>query len=134
MKSIRTFGLIAMAALLAGAAPPQQGIEGVYQNAHRTIRLRLAPCGDALCATVVWATDKARADARKGSGRELIGSQLLTDLRPTGPGKWRGKAYVPDLDRRATATVVRTRVDELRVSGCVLGGLICQSRHWGRID
>lgn len=133
MKAIPAFGMMIAAMTLAGAAPPQAGVEGVWKNARNTIHLRLAPCGDALCATVVWATDKARADARKGSGKELIGSQLLTDLRPTGAGTWRGKAYVPDLDRHATATVLRTKPDELRVSGCVLGGLICRARHWGRI-
>lgn len=134
MKPIRVLGLTIAAALLNGAAAPDPALDGIWVNAHKTIKLRLAPCGDAYCATVTWATERARNDARKGSGKELIGSQLLTGLRPTGTGTWRGKAYVPDLDRHATATVLRTKPDQLRVSGCVLGGLICRTRHWQRID
>lgn len=134
MRSIFALGMTVAAMLLAGAAPPQAGIEGVWQNANKTVNLRLAPCGEALCATVIWATEQARADARKGSGKELVGSRLLTGLRPTSPDTWRGKVYVPDLDRHATATVRRTRPDQLRVSGCVLGGLICRTRDWQRID
>jgi uncharacterized protein (DUF2147 family) len=132
VKLMRVLSLAIGAALLTGAAPSGD-LDGVWRNAHNTIHLRLAPCGPAYCATVVWATETARADARKGSGQELIGSQLLTNLHPNGPGKWRGRAYVPDLNRRASATVLRTRPDQLRVSGCALGGLICQTRHWQRI-
>ncbi len=135
VKLMHVLGLT-IAALLLGAAapvPPSSGLEGVWRNMRNTIHLRIAPCGEALCATVVWANETARADARKGSGRELIGSRLLTDLRRRNDGKWRGTAYVPDLDQRATATAMRTNEGLLRVSGCVLGGLVCQTRHWRRI-
>lgn len=134
MKTFQIGMLVAASALLMGASPAQQtGLEGLWRDGGNTIHLRLAPCGEAACATVVWATPKARSDARRGSGRALIGSQLLTGLKSSGPGKWRGKVYVPDIDRHASATVVRLQPDQLRVSGCVLAGLICKSREWQRI-
>jgi uncharacterized protein (DUF2147 family) len=125
--------MIPVAVLLIGAAPPPSALNGVWRNMRNTIHLRLAPCGNALCGTVVWATETSRTDARQGSGKELIGSAVLTDLVPTGPDSWRGKAYVPDIDRRAPSTVFRIKPDLLRVSGCVLAGLICRTRHWQRI-
>lgn len=130
MRILQAMSLM-VGALVLGAAAPAPELEGVWRNANHSVHLRLAPCGEAMCATVVWASEKARADARKGSGQELIGSRLLTGLRPSGNGRWRGRAYVPDINRHATATVTRTKPDQLRVSGCVL--LFCQTRHWQRI-
>ncbi|MCP3731909.1 DUF2147 domain-containing protein [Sphingomonas sp. MG17] len=129
----RVLSPIVCAGLLGAAAPQPGGLEGVWRNARNTIHLRIASCGEALCATVVWANPVAQADARKGSGQDLIGSKLMTGLRRHPDGKWRGRAYVPDIDKRASATVIQLKEDQLRVSGCMLGGLVCQTRHWQRI-
>jgi uncharacterized protein (DUF2147 family) len=130
---MRVPALFAAVALLCAAAPPDRGIEGVWRNSRDTVHLRLAQCGEALCGTVVWANATAKADALKGSGQKLVGSRLITDLRRNGEGSWRGRVYVPDIDRRASATVVQVNPDMLRVSGCLIAGLLCQTRHWHRI-
>lgn len=118
---------------LTAAAPPTVDPRGDWRNTRDTVHMRVAACGEALCATVIWASDKAKADARKGSGQDLVGSRLLSDLRRHANGRWKGKAYVPDIDVRASAVMVPVKPNLLRVSGCILGGLICRTAHWHRM-
>ena len=132
----RLLSLSACIALLAGAAaplPPGPGLQGEWRNTKNTVHLRVAPCGAALCGTVSWAADQQRADARKGSGKELVGSQLLRELKPDGDDTWRGKIYIPDVNTTASATVVQMSPVLIRVSGCTLFGLACRTQHWHRI-
>jgi uncharacterized protein (DUF2147 family) len=127
-------GVIVGAAMLAGnATPPPRGVEGVWRNTRNTVHLRVAKCGPALCGTVIWANAAARADAIKGSGQNLIGSRLLSDLRRKPDGSWQGQVYVPDIDKRGSAKVIQLGPNKLRVSGCMVAGLVCQTRHWDRI-
>lgn len=85
-----------------------------------------------MCGTVVWAADRQRADARKGSGKDLVGSVLLRDLRPDGDG-WEGKIFVPDINTMASATVKQLDSDTLLVSGCTMMGILCRTQHWYRM-
>lgn len=131
---LRLLSVLVAAVVLDAAAQQPPDVEGDWRNTRNTIHMRVARCGEAHCASVIWATAKAQRDARKGSDRDLVGSQLLTDLRRQRDGSWRGNAYVPDLDLRVSARVVQVDPNKLRVSGCMIAGLVCQTRHWHRLD
>jgi uncharacterized protein (DUF2147 family) len=143
MIAIRPWILAATALLTAAApappaAPPagnaqSSSWEGTWRNTNNTVHLRTARCGEAMCGTVVWAIPQARADARNGSGKDLIGRQLFQNFRPAEGGKWRGKVFLPDLNASASATVTPTGRDTMLVSGCLLFGLACKTQHWWRI-
>lgn len=133
-----TLGLLATLPLLGGAAPVpaapvQDGLQGDWRNTKNTIHMRVRPCGQAMCGTVTWAGDQQRADARKGSGKDLLGATLLRDLRQGDDGKWRGKVYVPDIDSNVSATIIQLNSYTIRISGCTLVGIICRTQHWHRL-
>lgn len=132
---VKLTGLSAAALLLAASAPPPaaDGLQGEWRNTKNTVHLRVAPCGAAMCGTVTWAGDAQRTDARKGSGKELVGSQLLHGLKPSGNASWRGKIYIPDINTNASATVTQLSPKLLRVSGCSMMGIVCKTQHWHRI-
>ena len=138
MKDLKPMSirLLACVALLGAAAPApvQEGLQGEWRNTRNTVHLRVRPCGAALCGTVTWAADQQRADAKKGSGRDLVGSILLRDLQRGDDGKWRGKVFVPDINSNASATVTQVNGNMIRVSGCTLFGLACKTQHWHRIN
>src|SRR5688500_12465270 len=96
---------LAAIALLAGATPAaaEPDLFGLWRNPKNSVHVDIRPCGGSACGYVVWASPKAQADARKGSGRELVGMQLLRDFAPTGRN-WRGKVFVPDLNRTFTGS------------------------------
>ena len=132
---IRLFTVLASATLLVAAAPPQaNGLPGEWRNTNNTVHLRVQSCGPAYCGTVTWASDAQRAEARKGSGKDLLGSPLLRDLKRGSNGEWRGKVFLPAVNTTATATITQVNSNLLRVSGCSLLGLVCKTQHWHRIQ
>jgi uncharacterized protein (DUF2147 family) len=100
-------------------------------------RVRIAPCGPDLCGSVAWIKEGAptvdvnNPDPAKRS-RPLLGSPVLLGLKPSGTGEWTGSLY--DAENGRTYVGKLTVLDErhIKVSGCVLGGLICESQTWTR--
>lgn len=116
---------------LAAASPSAASIEGQWFNPQRTVLIRLAPCGEAMCGTVTWAAERAQQAARKGSDT-LVGARLLNDFRPSGNGQWRGTVFVPDMDLRVGGKIQVMDDNRLKVSGCILKGMMCRSQVWIR--
>ncbi len=129
--------MMAMAVLLAvsaGLAQPQPVLSpiGVWQNPKGTVRVRTRPCGELLCGNIVWASPQAMADARDAGVHSLIGTELLVGYRRTGSARWTGQVYVPDQGRRFYSTIEQKGPNGLRISGCILGGLLCKRQDWTR--
>ncbi|WP_232307442.1 MULTISPECIES: DUF2147 domain-containing protein [Sphingobium] len=118
---------------LAAKVPAGQP-EGLWLGPHNNVAVRTGPCGDRLCGWVVWADREAQSDARDGGTMRLVGTELLEDYRADGKGQWRGTVFVPDMGRRFSSQISQLSPEQMRVKGCILGGLICKSQLWTRID
>jgi uncharacterized protein (DUF2147 family) len=123
--------LIALAVPVSAAA--QAAIEGRWANPKRSVIVRVARCGNAYCGTVVQASDKAKATARRGGTANLIGTQILSDVQSDGNGVFKGRAFDPKHNLRAPATIRLIGSNTLVVKGCVLGGFICKEQRWSRV-
>ena len=123
-----------LAVLLAVAVQASNAnLLGYWTNESGSVVVLIAPCGtDAVCGTVKWASEKARADAQRGGTMSLIGTSLLTDFVPGARGRWRGTLFVPDLNKRSKAELERLDDDRIRIRGCAVGRLICKSQVWVR--
>ena len=97
---------------------------GQWQRGDGNVRIRIASCGDALCATNTWVRDQA-------SG-EKVGEKLVFSISQKGDG-WAGSAYDP---QRKLTLSARLKVigNRLVSSGCAFGGIICRSVDWTRVD
>jgi uncharacterized protein (DUF2147 family) len=109
---------------------------GTWINPRGSVKVQTGKCtggstGD-LCGWVVWAAPQAQADARDSGVTRLIGTELLRGYRSAGPGRYRGEVYVPDMGRTFTSTIEQRGAGGLKISGCILGGLICKSQNWRR--
>jgi uncharacterized protein (DUF2147 family) len=120
------------AALILASPAAAADVFGTWKSPKNSVHLDIRPCGTQACGHVIWASANADADARKGSGKPLVGQQLLRDFRPDRNG-WRGKVYAPDLDRTFSGTARLLDDDRLEAKGCVLGGLICKTQIWRRV-
>ena len=129
------FRMILAASLLlaAPATASAQAIEGQWTNYKKNVVVQVERCGAAYCGRVVQASAKAQEKARKGGTPRLIGTQILTGLKPIGDGKFRGRAFVPKRNIHATATVRQLNDNVMQVQGCVLGGLLCDNEKWTRV-
>ena len=121
-----------MMAAPAGAAEADKAL-GIWRNPKNSVHIRLHPCADRVCGTVIWANAKALADAREGGTPVLVGTQLFRDFRQVRKGQWKGKVFVPDLGRTFTGTMVVADANTIKGKGCLVAGLICKSQTWTRI-
>lgn len=116
---------------LAAAALPQPSI---WRNPGNSVHIRSHPCGEqAMCGTVVWANDKAKADAARGGTPNLIGTQLFRDFKLVRPGVWKGKVFVPDINQTFSGTVTLEAPDRIVGRGCLAFGIGCKSQTWTRV-
>lgn len=131
--------LAAALAMTALAAPAYAGGDvtrsyGVWRNPRNTVHLEIKSCGQATCGTVVWASPKAEADARKSGTDTLIGKQLLRDFEAQDNDSLKGRVWVPTLKITLVGTADIIDARTMRARGCVLGNLFCKSQIWTRLD
>src|SRR5262249_35658159 len=113
----------------AAAHPSQHGVVGTWENPSKSVVMKIASCHGHLCGTVVWASEKAKRDASKGT-EHLVGSHLLTHVQQTSENHWKGKIFVPDQNMTVTAKLAMENHNAMKVSGCAL--MICKSQVWHR--
>ena len=123
--------LLALLAMIANDPAP---IEGRWKNPSGRVTVEIVACGEAYCGTVIAAAESAKADARRGGTADLVGTQLMTGFKPAGPGKWRGRMFVPDINHRSKAELRLIGTDRLKVTGCMVGRMVCKSQYWTRAD
>jgi uncharacterized protein (DUF2147 family) len=135
MKAILTGTAAALImAALPVAASAQSTLEGHWKNPKGSVIVHLGPCGSSICGTVVKASEKAKASARNGGTDNLIGTRILSGLRPAGDGVYRGQVFDPKRNIHAPATVRLLSPDALEVRGCAIAGmLLCKEQLWTRV-
>lgn len=78
--------------------------------------VQVAPCGAALCGTLVQAFDGNGAAIQSPN----IGRQIIFDTTPSGGGEYQGRVWSPDRDKTYNSRL-QLSGNSLSVSGCVLG-------------
>ena len=124
---------VLLTALALASSSPAGPIEGHWIHPEKTVIIRLENCGDLVCGTVTWATERAQRDAKRTVDR-LIGARLLTEFQRNSKGVWKGKIFVPDYDLHVSGKIQPLDANRLKVSGCTLGGILCRTQIWTRSD
>lgn len=86
-----------------------------------------------MCGVVVWANEKATADAKRGGTDPLVGAELFRDFVMEKPGRWRGKVFVPDIGMTFSGTITVIDDRTLKGDGCLVGRIACKSQTWTRL-
>lgn len=126
-RILTTAGIVLLVFAAPAMASAQATLEGKWANQKRSVIVHVAPCGNALCGTVSWASANNR---EKGT---TPGTRVLSDLRPTGDGTYKGSAYEPKRDIRGSATVRQVGPNVMMVKGCAVWGLFCKEQRWTRV-
>lgn len=119
--------LIAATFLLSAASVPAlaQDARGTWLHPTGNARIRIADCGPALCGVISWTKDNS-TPAR-------VGQRVFYDMKPSKPNAWAGSAFNPE-DGKTYSGTMTLAGNSLTTAGCVLGGLICKSVHWTRVN
>ncbi len=122
-----------LAASLAAGPAFAQGVEGIWKtetnDEGKYLHVKIGPCDSD--ATRVCGIIHA---AFGGASEANIGKPIIWDMVPDGPGEWDdGTIWKVDDDEEYDSEM-ELRGDVLEVSGCILGGLICRSQEWTRVE
>lgn len=114
---------IALAATQASAAD----VNGTWLRDTGLSHVKFAPCGGgALCGTIAWI--KPGADT-KGK----VGQKVFFDMKPDGANAWKGSAFNPEDGQNYTGKMSLSGAT-LTTQGCAMGGMICKSTTWTRVN
>jgi uncharacterized protein (DUF2147 family) len=145
MTASRLVMMILAALSLVHIQPASADPVGTWLTEGGRSRVRVAPCGSALCGTVVSLNepndpqtgkpkvDKNNSDASKRS-RPLIGVAILLGGKPAGPNKWVGQVYNAEDGKTYDGTLTEVSPTSLKLEGCALAGFVCKSQTWTRAN
>lgn len=122
--------LLAAALALGASAAFADPIEGLWQtqpDEGSFAYVAIAPCGGAFCGSITR-TFRDKTEYQSPS----IGRQIVIDMAPSGGGNYNGKVWRPANDRIYTGKA-SVSGDQMSLSGCVAGGLLCKSQTWVRV-
>jgi uncharacterized protein (DUF2147 family) len=132
MRKRIVLGMMALAASAASAAQ-EVSPNGVWRNPSGNVQVRIEDCGPKVCGRVAAASDKAKADAARGGHPNLIGMDLFEDFKRDGPNTFRGRVFVPDINRRFSGKLTVQDANTIRVRGCLTRNTGCRSQTWTRV-
>lgn len=102
-----------------------QNATGVWLRDNGNSRVRIAPCGDALCGVIVWLKDSDTSSK--------VGQRVFYNMKESGANAWTGSAFNPE-DGKTYTGKMSVSGNKLTTSGCVLGGVICRGVAWTRYN
>ena len=134
-KKVATLAMATAITLLPSFAIAQSvGQDLVLRNPQNSVHVRIHPCGKTRCGTVVWANAKAKADSARGGTPNLVGTELFREFREVSPKVWKGKVFVPDVNRVFSGTATVKDKDTIVARGCLIGNMGCKSQVWKRVN
>jgi uncharacterized protein (DUF2147 family) len=117
--------ILLTSALLGVATPAMADPSGTWLRDNGNSRVRIAPCGSSYCGTIAWVKDP--------SGPAKVGQRVFYDMASSGANSWSGKAFNPEDGKTYTGKMTLSG-STLTTSGCVLGGMICRSVSWRKVN
>jgi uncharacterized protein (DUF2147 family) len=132
--------LLAVLAVTPALAADNQ-VQGAWLVPDGLSKVTIAPCAGAanqMCGSVSWIklpAHQADKDTKNPDpalrGRSILGLQIMSGLKPAGPGKWaNGKIYDPQSGKTYNSKIALTGANSLKVEGCVM--MVCQPQTWTR--
>lgn len=112
-------------------AQPGSGLLGDWWTPGFGARVRIEPCGDAVCGRILWVWDESSSEIADKS--PLVGRRVIDGMRADGPQRWNGgRMYNPEDGRDYKGHLHLQSPTRLSVEGCVL--FICKQQVWRRAD
>ncbi len=137
MKLARTIVLTALCAIATPALSDPAKVSGIWQSESGITRVKVAPCGGGLCGHVVWqnspSKDVYNPDPAKRE-RPIVGLQLVSGMKQVAPDEWSGSIYNYEDGQTYHGKVKVIGANAIQIGGCVLGGMLCQSKTWTKVN
>ena len=118
--------LSAASLLLAGTAA-QADVIGTWLRESGASHVKFAPCGGgAICGHLTWLKPGVETKAK-------VGQRVFYGMKPNGANTWSGSDFNPE-DGQTYTGKMSLSGNTLTTQGCVMGGMICKSTTWTRVN
>ncbi len=133
MLSTAVLAMTAMGASGIAFADKADEAVGTWLRPKQGWHVQFAMCEDnaeKLCGTVI-----SGEGVDKLTGGPVVGVKMLFDLEKSADGsKWVGAMYDPKGGGTYKGKVKIRKDGRVKMSGCLLGGLMCKSEKWTRVE
>jgi uncharacterized protein (DUF2147 family) len=129
--------MLALAATASGADLPAQTGRWITESGN--LEVDIAPCGDALCGTVVRvlanrSMSPAGGEMQPADTRSPLGMRVLTDFRPAEGAEWRGRIYNREDGNTYDCLMELLDNDHLKIRGYKGLPLFGKTQVWQRAE
>lgn len=135
--------LAALAMLLIATVPAAAAdIHGLWFTTGGKAKVEVKDCDGLLCGSIVWLKEPVGSDGQPlhdannedpaMQSRPIMGLPILLGLEPKGENYWVGRVYSPEEGQAFDVELKLVKADRIEITGCGLGGLICETRPWQR--
>lgn len=141
-KAVAVVMLVTLLGATGAAARAETEVTGTWVMDNGKVTVRVSSCGASLCGTIVGLKkplDKngnAKLDRENPNpalrSRPVIGLTILSNMRPAGSNRWKGKIYNPDDGKTYTSRMKLQGDNVMKVEGCV-AGVLCKAMKFVRI-
>ena len=128
MKKFLMAAVLAASGTIASANDAALGTWQTEVDDGAYAHIAMSQCGAAVCG-VIARTFNAEGEYQS----ENIGKTLVIDMVPNGDGTYAGSVWRPSNDRIYTGKM-QVAGNQLRLQGCIAGGLLCSSQDWVRVQ
>lgn len=137
---MRFGSLMIVAAMCAVASPVSaQSVIDNWLTEDRRAIVTIERCGSEICGRISRILVEVEANQRdlnnpnpRLRNRPIQGMRVLSGFRRDGDRYRHGQIYDPENGREYNARFSLIGANTLRVTGCVLGGILCRSQDWLR--
>ncbi|HEV7879094.1 DUF2147 domain-containing protein [Bradyrhizobium sp.] len=112
---------------------------GLWLSESGKSRYRVTQCGTGICVQIAWivegpkVTDEMNPDPAKRR-RRVTGIDVASDFRADGADRWKGSLYNFKNGKTYQGRAEMHGVNQLKLAGCVLGGILCLSQTLSRLE
>lgn len=131
-------GLALTAGLNSAAHAGAEDAFGTWKDSQKGSVVKVYSCGGGLCAQIVRTNDAGAKDVNNPNPalkkRPIAGLVIMSGAKKSGDNAWKGSIYNREDGKRYAGSLTVSGKNQLELQGCVLGGLVCTSRTWTRIN
>jgi len=121
----------------ANPSPPDR-VVGRWLTESGNLEVEIAPCGPALCGTVVRvlanrSMQNPNAEMKAADSRPALGMVILRDFVPSGEDEWKGKIYNRENGKTYRCLMAPLSPTQLKIHGYVGLPLFGKTQVWRRV-